>query len=135
NKIVSYRGDFIESRGQNAGAWTEGKPIGIFWVREVDRIIQTQEEIDDLVARGYTFAPGTPGPGDFLYRDANGDKAINDDDRVLKGNPLPLYTYGGNLSLEFAGIDASVYFDGVGKWNRYLQSSVFSLTHNNGGFI
>ncbi len=135
NKIVSYRGDFIESRGQNAGAWTEGKPIGIFWVREVDRIIQTQEEIDDLVARGYTFAPGTPGPGDFLYRDANGDKAINDDDRVLKGNPLPLYTYGGNLSLEFAGIDASVYFDGVGKWNRYLQSSVFSLTHNTGGFI
>lgn len=135
NKILSYRGSFIESRGQNAAAWTEGKPIGIFWVREIDRIIQTQQEIDDLVAKGYTFAPIKPGPGDFLYRDANGDMAINDNDRVLKGNPIPVYTYGGNLSLAYAGIDLSVFFSGVAKWDRYLNSATFALAHNIGNFI
>ena len=134
NRILSYRGSFIQSRdgGVNAAAWTEGYPIGIFWVREVDRIIQTQQEVDDLVAQGYTFAPATPGPGDFLYKDANGDKKINDDDRVLKGNPIPLYTYGGNISLDYAGVDFSIYFSGVGKWDRYLTSAVWMLAHQQG---
>ncbi|WP_176954398.1 TonB-dependent receptor [Niabella drilacis] len=135
NRILHYKGSFIEPHGQNAAAWTEGYPIGIFWVREVDHIIQTQQEIDDLKAAGYTFAPVTPGPGDFLYKDANGDKQINDGDRVLKGNPIPLYTYGGSLTLDFAGIDLSVYFDGVGKWDRYLQSAVYALNHNVSNFV
>ncbi|MCC6683712.1 MAG: hypothetical protein IT247_01445, partial [Bacteroidia bacterium] len=135
NSIVSYKGDFIEPHGQDAAAWTEGYPIGVFWVREVDHIIQTQKETDDLIAQGYTFSPATPGPGDFLYRNANGDKIINDNDRVLKGNPIPLYTYGGSISLEYAGIDASIYVDGVGNWDRYLNTSVFMLTHNVDGFI
>lgn len=135
NRIVSYKDDFIEPHGQNAAAWTEGYPIGIFWVREVDHIIQTQQEIDDLKAAGYTFSPATPGPGDLLYKDTNGDKKINDDDRVLKGNPIPVYTYGGNITLEFAGADLSVYFDGVAKWDRYLNSSVYALAHNIGNFV
>lgn len=135
NRIVSYKGSFIEPHGQNAAAWTEGQPIGIFWVREVDHIIQSQQEVDDLVAQGYTFSPLTPGPGDFLYKDNNGNKKINDDDRVLKGNPIPLYTYGGNITLDYLGIDMSIYFDGVAKWDRYLNSSVYALTHNTGNFI
>lgn len=135
NRIIKYQGNYIEPHGQNAGAWTEGYPIGVFWVREVDHIIQTQQEVDDLKAAGYTFSPATPGPGDFLYKDTNGDKKINDDDRVLKGNPIPVFNYGGNISLEFAGIDASVYFSGVGKWDKYLNSSVYSLAHNIGNYI
>jgi len=135
NRILSYRGDFIESRGQNAAAWTEGMPIGMFWIREVDHIIQSKQEIDDLIAKGYTFAPVTPGAGDFLYKDANGDKAINDQDRVLKGNPVPVYTYGGNISLDYAGIDLSVFFSGVAKWDRYLNSATFALSHNIGNYV
>ncbi|HET7118986.1 MAG TPA: TonB-dependent receptor [Hanamia sp.] len=134
NRIVSYKGDFIEPHGQNAGAWTEGYPIGVFWVREVDHIIQTQKEVDDLVAQGYTFSPGTPGPGDFLYKDVNRDKKIDDNDRVLTGNPIPLYTYGGSITLNYAGIDFSVYFDGVGKWDRYVNSAVYALSHNITGY-
>lgn len=136
NKILSYKGNFIEGHDQNnTSAWTEGKPIGIFWVREVDHIIQTQQEVDDLVAAGYTFAPIKPGPGDFLYKNTNGDKAFDSNDRVLKGNPMPLYTYGGSVTLNYAGVDLSVYFDGVGKWDKYLNSSVYALTHNTGNFI
>ena len=89
--------------------------------------------MDDLVAQGYTFAPVKPGPGDFLYKNTNGDKAINDGDRVLKGNPIPLYTYGGSITLNYAGVDASVYFDGVAKWDRY-STSIYSLTHELGTY-
>jgi TonB-linked SusC/RagA family outer membrane protein len=131
NRITKYKGDLIEARGINQ-AWTEGQPIGIFWVREVDRIIQSQEETNSLLAEGYTFHPQTPGPGDFLYKDANGDKVINDNDRVLKGNPIPLITYGGSAGLRYAGFDLNIFFDGVSKWDRYLAGSVYTLNHSEG---
>lgn len=136
NKIEKFRGDFIQVQNTNIGnSWTEGHPIGIWWIREVDHIVQDQREIDALVAEGYTFAPSAPGPGDFLYKNSNGDKAINDDDRVLKGNPIPLYTYGGNIGASYRGIDFNVYVDGVAKWDKYLQSATFALNHNAGGYL
>lgn len=136
NKIEKYQGDYIHVQNSNIGnSWTEGHPIGIWWVREVDHIVQQQEEIDALVADGYTFAPGTPGPGDFLYKNNDNDKAIDDGDRVLKGHPIPLFTYGGNIGVSYRGIDFNVYVDGVGKWDRYLQSAVFSLNHTVGGYL
>src|SRR5690606_37915592 len=95
NRIEKYKDDYIEPRGSNA-AWVEGQPVGIFWIREVDHIVQEQQEVDQLIAQGWTFHPATPSPGDFRYRDADGNQAINDEDRVLKGNPIPLFTYGGN---------------------------------------
>lgn len=136
NKIEKYRGDFIQVQNSNIGnSWTEGHPIGIWWIREVDHIVQQQSEIDALVADGYTFAPGTPGPGDFLYKNNDNDKAIGDGDRVLKGNPIPLFTYGGNIGISYGGFDFNVYVDGVGKWDKYLQSAVFSLNHTAGGYL
>lgn len=136
NKIVKYRGDFIQVQNSNIGnSWIEGYPIGIWWIREVDHIVQDQSEIDALIADGYTFAPSAPGRGDFLYKNNNGDKAINDDDRILKGNPIPLYTYGGNIGLGYGGFDFNVYFDGVAKWDKYLQSATFALNHNVGGYL
>ena len=134
NKIVSYKGSLIESRGTGI-AWTEGKPINTYWVREVDHIVQNKAEVDALVAQGYTFSPSTPGAGDFLYRDANGDKKINDDDRVLKGNPIPLVNYGGNISLNYAGIDFSVFANGVSGYDKYLSSATYSLNHLAGGYL
>lgn len=131
NRILTYKGSLIEPRAV-AQAWTEGQPIGIYWVREIDRIIQAESEVKALVDQGYTFHPSTPGVGDFLYRDANGDKAINDNDRVLKGNPIPLITYGGTFGASMLGFDFNLYFDGVGKWDRYLQGSLYSLNHQEG---
>lgn len=125
NKIVQYKGAFIEPRG-NFQAWAEGKPIGIYWVREIDYIVQDKSQVDELIAKGYTFSPSIPGPGDFMYKDANGDKVINDNDRVLKGQPLPLYNYGANFSMNYKGIDAFVLMAGVAGWDKYLKGDLFS---------
>ncbi|AHM61174.1 TonB-dependent receptor plug [Flammeovirgaceae bacterium 311] len=134
NEIVSYKGDFIEGRGASQ-AWTEGYPIGTYWVREVETIVQNQSQIDELIAQGYTFHPSAPGPGDFLYRDANGDKVINDDDRVLKGNPIPLITYGGSIGLNYAGFDFNMIIDGVGKWDKYLQGDLYGTNRITIGYL
>ena len=124
NKIVKYQGDVIDIRG--ATAWVEEYPIGVFYVLEVDKIVQDQTEIDNMVADGYSFYPRVPRPGDFLYKNNNDDKSINTDDRVLKGNPMPVHLFGGNIGLEYAGFDFNASFSGVAKWDRYLNDDVFN---------
>lgn len=134
NRILSYKGDFIEPRGTSQ-AWTEGHPIGVYWVREVDYIVQDQSVVDALIAQGYTFQPSTPGRGDFMYKDADGNKKIDNDDRVLKGNPIPLYTYGASLGLKYAGWDFNIFMDGVGGWDKYQHGDLFSTNRNIIGYL
>src|SRR5690554_4233346 len=123
NKIEEYKGDYLEPHG--VGVWTEGQPIGKYWLRQVDRIVQVQDEIDQLLEQGWEFSPSTPGPGDFLYKDTDGNTIVNDGDRVLMGNPIPLYTYGGNFSIAYKGIDLFAQFNGVAAWDKYFSSIVF----------
>lgn len=123
NKIVNYEDGLIDIRG--ATAWTEGYPIGVFYVLEVDQIVQDESVINKMVEAGYKFHTTTPGPGDFLYKDTDNNKSIDMNDRVLKGNPIPLHLFGGNVSLAYAGIDFNVYFSGAAKWDRYLNNNLF----------
>lgn len=125
NVVESYKGDYLEPHGM--GVWTEGQPIGKFWVREVDHIVQDQAEIDALLADGWVFHPSTPGPGDFLYKDHDGNKIIDDNDRTLVGNPLPKFTYGGTINLGYKGFDFLAQFSGVAGWDKYLNTSTFTL--------
>ena len=70
-----------------------------------------------------------PEPGDFLYKDLNNDKRIDDKDRVLKGQPLPLFTFGGSIALSYKNFDFNALFTGVAGWDRYLSTGIFSLTN------
>jgi len=133
NKIVKYKGDYLEPHG--VGLWTEGYPINVFWVREVDHIVRNEDEVTRMVNDGWQFNPSTPGVGDFMYKDTNGDKVIDDNDRVIKGNPIPLYTYNANLSVEYKGFDFYVLLDGVAKWDKYLQGDLYSLDHLAGTYL
>lgn len=141
NRIVKYKGDLLEPHGP--GVWTEGEPIGIFWVREVDHIVQSQSEVDDKTAAGWIFKPSTPSPGDFLYKDVDHNDTIDNNDRVLKGNPIPLFTYGGTISATFKGFDLYVLFNGVTGWDKYLgpdnssgnNPNIFTLKPHIDGYL
>lgn len=133
NVIEKYKGDLLEAHGQ--GVWTEGMPIGKYWVREIDHIVQDQAEIDALLAQGWKFSPSAPGPGDFLYKDQNGDKKIDDDDRILKGDPIPVFTYGGNISLNYKDFDFYALVNGVLGWDKYTSSQFFSLDQYVQGYL
>jgi len=81
-----------------------GQPVLAFFGREVAGVYQNQAEIDaDPVAVENNLEPG-----DFKYKDQNGDGMIDDDDRVVLGSYLPSFSYGGNLGLSYKNVDLSV---------------------------
>ena len=134
NKIVSYKGDLLEAHGY--GVWTEGQPIGKYYLREVEHIIQDQSEVDNLLAQGYKFSGKTPGPGDLLYKDADGDMLIgSDNDRVLMGNPLPKVNYGFNLSLDYKGFDFYALLSGMAGYDKYLGATFYSFQTYTTGYM
>ena len=49
-------------------------------------------------------------PGDVRYVDADGNGAINDDDRVMMGNPFPKADLGFSARFEYKGFDLSMFF-------------------------
>lgn len=103
-----------------------GHSIGEFYGREVAGIFQSNEDI-----QGYLNSQGTPiqpdaKPGDFKYKDINGDGVINDNDRTFLGSAVPKYNYGISLSASYKGFDVAIdlYAQGGNKiYNakRYRQ--------------
>ncbi|WP_235337123.1 SusC/RagA family TonB-linked outer membrane protein [Pontibacter korlensis] len=98
-----------------------GYPIGYFWGLETAGIFQTEEEVGSYRSgEGRVIQPNAR-PGDVKFVDQNGDGIINDQDRVMIGNPNPEYTFGATLSANYKGFDISVLASGVAG-NDIVQS-------------
>jgi TonB-dependent starch-binding outer membrane protein SusC len=84
-----------------------GEPLMSFYGWQVEGVYQNEDEIaHDIIALENKLVPG-----DFKYKDQNGDGKITDADRVILGSYFPNFTYGFNLGLNFYGFDftASIY--------------------------
>ena len=63
------------------------------------------------------------GPGDVKFKDLNGDGEVNQGtntlgnhgDKAVIGNSTPRYQYGFRIGAKWKGIDAEIFFQGVGK--------------------
>jgi TonB-dependent starch-binding outer membrane protein SusC len=89
-----------------------GSPYQAFYGYEVLGVFQNAQQIQNS---GYTSEFITSSnlvPGDFFYKDQNGDGVINDLDRVVLGSFLPKVTYGFNLGLRYKNFDLSTLFQG-----------------------
>jgi len=87
-----------------------GFPIATFWGYVVEGIYQTNADIEkspDATAIGAYL------PGDFKFKDVNGDGKITPDDRTAIGNPTPDFTYGGSINLTWKGWNLGVDVNGV----------------------
>ncbi len=87
-------GGFLTTKSDN------GQPIGSFFLLETDGIFQSETEIAGSAQQDAK-------PGDFRYRDVNGDKTINDDDRVFQGSYQPKVTFGLNGGVNYKAFDFS----------------------------
>jgi TonB-linked SusC/RagA family outer membrane protein len=58
-------------------------------------------------------------PGDIKFVDYNNDGKINNDDRKFMGSYLPSFTYAFGGTVEYKGVDFSIYFQGVAGVNIY----------------
>lgn len=109
---------------------TEGEPIAYFdgWV--VDRIYQTQAEIDaDNALDGDSDSPyqaDATSPGDIRFKDLDGDGAVTDDDRTNIGHFLPDFSYGLSASADYKNFDLSLFFQGV-QGNEILNTNLYDL--------
>ncbi len=90
----------------------EGYPIGYFWGYEVDGVFQNNQEIIDYNLDGNVIQPYAR-PGDFKFKDNNGDGEITDEDRVMIGNPNPDVFMGINLGAEYKRFDLNIFFQGA----------------------
>lgn len=80
-------------------------------------MFNSQEELDSYLATtSYGF--GVPRVGYFKYEDLNKDGVVDDKDQVPIGaSSIPGITYGFGMTVSFAGFDATVFFQGVGRYS------------------
>ncbi|NMM49280.1 SusC/RagA family TonB-linked outer membrane protein [Marinigracilibium pacificum] len=83
-----------------------GGEFGAFYGLKSQGIFQSAEEVD---AHG---AQPTAQPGDVKWLDHNNDGEITIEDAVLLGSPIPDFTYGFYLNVEFKNFDFSASFLG-----------------------
>jgi len=96
-----------------------GQPIGQFFGREVVGIFQSAADIASYTNKNGVIIQPTAKPGDFKYKDVNGDGVIDDKDRVPLGNPNPKFVYGFNTTLSYKRFDLTLDFQGVSGVSIY----------------
>lgn len=92
-----------------ASTYQPGLPIGAFYGYVVDGLYQSYADI--LGSPSSTI--GDVAPGDFKYRDVNGDGKITPDDRTMIGDPTPDFTYGFSVGTNYKGFYVDADFYGV----------------------
>ncbi|MEO7962043.1 MAG: hypothetical protein ABIR19_10880, partial [Ginsengibacter sp.] len=118
NKVLSLSADLptgiLSRRFQNNGSAESrtmpGFPIGSFYGYVVDGIYQSNEDISKALDAS---SIGSYRPGDFKFKDVNGDGKITSDDRTVIGNPTPDFTYGGSIAIGYKGLSLTVDVVGV----------------------
>ncbi len=97
-----------------------GLPYNSFFGFEDDGVFQNQAQIDSYVnANGQKIIPGAK-PGDFIWRDSNGDGKIDENDKVNLGSSIPKFTYGATLNLNYQNWDMMVFAQGAAG-NKIFQ--------------
>ena len=93
-----------------------GQPIGFFYGYKTDGVFQNGEQIAQFSQKYQDKVHGGNDklrPGDLIFVDANGDGAIDDNDRTFIGDPHPDVTLGANINLAYKGFDFSATGNGA----------------------
>lgn len=102
--------------GVNATLTEEGYSIGSFYMYEMEGIFQNNIDIVTHAHQGDNISPG-----DVMYKDQNNDGIIDEKDRTHVGSPIPDFTYGFNVMLEYKAFDLSFFFQGSYGNDIYYQ--------------
>jgi TonB-linked SusC/RagA family outer membrane protein len=95
-------------QGENVSRTVVGGSLGEFYGYSVDGIFQNQAEVDAAPTQNVNTAPG-----DYRYKDLNGDNVIDAKDRGTIGSPIPDFTYGISLGLEYENFNLSMLWAGT----------------------
>ncbi len=107
-----------------------GHPYNAFYGFVTQGIFQTQDEIENYVGPNGKIQPNAK-PGDFRWKDIDGDGAITDQDRSFIGNPMPKYTFGLTANVNWKDFDLVVFGQGVAGNKIFSGLRRFSITEAN----
>ena len=108
-----------------------GHPLASYFGYVVDHVAVSAAEVSALNAKTVAATGGKKTeyraglkPGDFVFKDVNGDGYLDDTDRTYIGNPSPKWQYGGVVNATYKSLDFQVQFQGVAgvdvvNGNRY----------------
>lgn len=96
-----------------------GFPLGQQWGYIVEGYFMSEEEILNSPSQNLGASPK---PGDFKYKDLNGDNVVDGKDIAPIGYPtIPAYTFGAAFRFTYKNIDLSVLFQGVSQVNNFYD--------------
>ncbi|RYY36101.1 MAG: TonB-dependent receptor [Sphingobacteriaceae bacterium] len=93
-------------------------------------IFQTQQEIDQYTGVQGKIQPNAK-PGDFKWKDIDGNGVIDGSDREVLGSPLPKYTYGLNVNVGWKNFDLAAFGQGAGGNLVFSGLRRFSIVEAN----
>ena len=97
-----------------------GQPVNSFYGFQTNGIFQNQAEVNAYTNSTGSLIQPNAAPGDFRWKDNDGDGAITEKDRAFIGSPLPDYTFGLTLNIEYKGFDVLAFGQGV-SGNKIFQ--------------
>jgi hypothetical protein len=100
----------FQNNGSAEARSLPGYPIASFFGYVVEGIYQSYA---DILKSPVASAVGAYRPGDFKFKDVNGDGVISPDDRTVIGNPTPDFSYGTSINISYKGLSLGVDASGV----------------------
>jgi len=109
-----------------------GYAVGSYYGYRVEGIFQNQAEIDALNQKVSDMTGGTikvyqsqrTVPGDYKFKDLNGDGYIDGEDREVLGNGFPTLNGGLTLTAGYKNFDAMIYAYGVYGMDIFSYASM-----------
>ncbi|WP_343306761.1 TonB-dependent receptor [Chitinophaga niabensis] len=148
NEVLSLGDQF--SAPIQAGAFTPvpattytaaGYAIGSFYGYRMDHVAKDAAEVaalDEAAAKktGRPNAKYQDGllPGDFIYKDIDGDGVVTAKDQEVLGNAIPKYIYGINAGVTYKNFDLNLVLSGISGLKLLnglkLNTSTMATGHN-----
>jgi len=120
-----------------------GNAIGSFYGYRLEHVARDADEITALNQEaakktGRPDAKYQDGllPGDFIYKDIDGDGVVTAKDQQILGNAIPKYIYGINAGITYKSFDLNLVLSGISGLKLLnglkLNTSFMSTGHNAG---
>lgn len=114
---------------------SENRWGGVNWGYQVIGRFESEEQINSYPVNIDGNNNRNLLPGDFIYKDVNGDGIINHMDERPIGYAegwSPILSFGGNIGVEWKGVDVNVDFSGGGMQTWVQDYELRNPLHGNG---
>lgn len=127
--ILDQSADYLPG-GVNEWRSIIGQPANRLIGLKATGMVRTQDQLNDLKAKGFTQFGRSPYLGAIIYEDIRGDsfkpgadgKVDANDQQLLSNNGKPRINFGLGFKVTWKGIAVDALFQGVGAYDRMISN-------------